>query len=310
MPTLRQSLAATAAASLALCACGDGEGETNAAANAANAAQQTTVPQLPIPALEAPLDREKLLVAAMYAASDFVTGADDEQRQDDLADKKFEFRFRFGCAGPGSDESEKAFDWTLNKKTGALKVRATPKLSPKDAPVEAIAGESFETVEGFWVPQPWLLAATCPKAEADNAQPVAPTKQADDQAKASADSASKKKKPSKTATGDQGEAPAAPAALSRSVGIAQFFTATGPRTLRRSGRPYQATKRLQAGEEPTGGFDLVISGRLAPLPDGRVIACTRAASGERPSCVISVEFGKVAIERADTHEQIAQWGSG
>ena len=80
--------------------------------------------------------------------------------------------------------------------------------------------------------------------------------------------------------------------------------------MRRSGRAYEATKRLEAGQQPTDGFDFILSGRLAPLPDGRVIACTRPASGERPNCIISVEFGKVWIERADTHEQIAQWGAG
>ena len=94
------------------------------------------------------------------------------------------------------------------------------------------------------------------------------------------------------------------------LGIAQFFTATGPRTLRRSGRAYEATKKLTEGEKPAAGFDLVLSGRLAPLPNGRVIACTPAGQGARPSCIISVEFGKVWIERADTHEHLADWGSG
>jgi hypothetical protein len=94
------------------------------------------------------------------------------------------------------------------------------------------------------------------------------------------------------------------------VGIAQFFTDTGPRTMRRSGRPYQATEKLETGKPPVGGFELVLTGKLVALPNGRVIACTRSEGDERPACLISVEFGKVAIERADTHEQLAQWGSG
>jgi len=54
----------------------------------------------------------------------------------------------------------------------------------------------------------------------------------------------------------------------------------------------------------------VLSGRLVGLPNGRVIACAPAEQGTRPSCIVSVEFGKVWIERADTKEHLADWGSG
>ena len=154
--------AALIVASLAASACGGAQNQDNAAANAANAAQQQVVPELPVPAPEQPLAREQLLLAAEHAASDFAAGADDAQRQKDLADKKFEFRIRFGCDG-ASDDASGPFDWSVNKQTGALKVRATPTLSTKDAPVKALAGEAFEAVEGFWVRRPWLLNATCPR---------------------------------------------------------------------------------------------------------------------------------------------------
>jgi hypothetical protein len=143
------------------------------------------------------------------------------------------------------------------------------------------------------------LSPVCPKQTeaADQQQPVP--------LNAKAAAAAVKKGEAKAAP-----EPAPPQAPLQSVGIAQFFTATGPRTMRRSGRPYEATKRLDADEQPSGAFDLVLTGRLVALPDGRVIACTLSDASEQPSCVISVEFGKVSIERADTHEQIAQWGSG
>jgi hypothetical protein len=289
--------AALLVASLAASACGGGQNQENTATNAANAAQQQVVPKLPVPAPEQPLAREQLLLAAEHAASDFAAGTDDAQRQKDLTDKKFEFRIRFGCEGP-SDHSEGPFDWSVNKRTGALKVRATPTLSTNDASVKALAGEAFEAVEGFWVRRPWLLSASCPKT-------APPT----DQAQATADTkATQHKKPASAAKDDKPAAASAPPAPL--LGIAQFFTATDPRTLRRSGRAYEATKALDTGDVPSGGFDLVVTGRLVALPDGRVIACTHPAAGERPSCVISVQFGKVSIERADTHEQLAQWGSG
>lgn len=286
-----------AAAFLVVCACGGPQSQGNASANAVNAAQPQAVPQLPTPVLEQPLTREQLLLAAAHAASDFAAGIDDSKRQSDLADRKFEFRIRFGCEGELPDQSAGAFDWSVNAKSGALKVRATPTLSEKDPPVEALAGKAFEAVEGFWIRRPWLLSATCPKVQ------PAPAAQTED---------------SKTGQGTQPK-PARPPAHAvqtaapvpaPSVGIAQFFTDTDPRTMRRSGRPYEATKKLGDGDVPSAGFDLVLTGRLVALPDRRVIACTPASAGERPSCVISVEFGQVSIERADTHESLAQWGSG
>jgi hypothetical protein len=289
MLTMRQKLsAAAAAACLATSACGGEQRQQDQASNAANAAQEQVVPKLPIPVPEPPLGREELLVAAIRSASDFAAGIDDGERQKELAGKKFEFRLRFGCGEPRGSLGE--FAWSFDQKTGTLKVRAAPTLSTRDPVVKALAGEAFEAVEGVWVRRPWLLAVACP------AVPPAPVDQ-----------------PAETATRqaaqeEQGEdsLPEPP----KLVGIAQFFTATGPRTMRRSGRAYEATKRLDPASKPTAGFDLILAGRLAPLPNGRVIACTRSEAIDRPACIISVEFGKVSIERADTHEQLAQWGSG
>ena len=273
MPAMRHvKAAALAAALLAACGCQQPQSQQDDAANAANAARPQTVPEIPIPVPDPPLGREQLLVAAMHAASEFATGSQDLRPQQALAGKKFEFRVRFGCDEPGAPQGD--FSWSFDPATGALKVRAAPTLSPKDAPVKAIAGDSFETVEGFWIPRPWLIASACPSSDA---LPTPGPEQSPE---------------------------------SQTVGIAQFFTATGPRTLRRSGRAYEATKKLPKGEKPAAGFDLVLSGRLAALPDGRVIACTASPQGGRPSCIISVEFGKVWIERADTKEHLADWGSG
>ena len=264
--------AALAAACLAACACQQRQSQQDEAANTANVARPQTVPEIPIPVPEPPLGREQLLVAAMHAASAFATGSDDGTTQRELAGKKFEFRVRFGCDEAPANQG---FSWSFGPASGALKVRATPTLSSKDPPVKRIAGDAFETVEGFWIAKPWLVAAACPRADSGPSSP-APEPQPD----------------------------------SQTVGIAQFFEGNGPRTMRRSGRAYEATKKLAQGDKPTRGFDLVLSGRLAPLPNGRVIACTPAGQGDRPSCIVSVEFGKVWLERADTKEHLADWGTG
>ena len=210
MPTFRLALIAASAAAIALSGCTSGGGGNNQSANSANAAGRQEVPKLPIPTPEAPLSREQLLVAAMQAATDFAAGVDDGNRQKQLANKKFEFRIRFGCEGP-SASALPALGWSLNEKSGTLKLRATPALSPKDEPVAHIAGEAFEAVEGFWVRRPWMLTAVCPRAvqpaaaEAEATAPEQPTTSVQDSRQ--------------------------PEQL---VGIAQFFTATAPRTMRRS----------------------------------------------------------------------------
>jgi hypothetical protein len=290
----RQTLAAAVAAGLfATAGCGNGNNQANQAANTANAAKQQTVPKI-IPVPEPPMNREQLLIATLRAASDFAAGTDDSKLQGSLSGKKFELRIRFGCEGPSKD-SGAPYGWTFNEKTSALKVRATPALSPRDPTVKAIAGQAFETVEGFWLRRPWLLAPVCP-------QKPEPAPETTEQG---ATAETHGVKPENSAK------PAVPeSSPPQIVGIAQFFTDTGPRTMRRSGRPYEATEKLDTAQPPQGGFDLVLTGKLIALPNGRVIACTRPETGERPACLISVEFGKVAIERADTREQLAQWGSG
>jgi hypothetical protein len=55
--------------------------------------------------------------------------------------------------------------------------------------------------------------------------------------------------------------------------------------------------------------DLVLTGRLRRLPEGRVILC-RPVAGSPPACVISAEFEQVRIENNITGEQLAQWSRG
>lgn len=279
--------AAGIVAFLMTCACG--RDATDEASNTANAADRQVVPQAPIPVLQPALTREQLILAAIRAASDFAGGIDDSKRQKALAGKKFEFRARFGCDAPDGKAEAGPFGWSFDKEARTLKVRATLSLSGEDSPVKSLSGENVEAVEGFWLRRPWMLAASCPR-------PVPVTQPAGE-------------KPAKDEPAKQAPAPVIEPAETRQIGIAQFFSGTDPRTLRRSGRPYQATEKLDEDDTPTGGFDLVLTGRLKALADGRVIACTSATGGP-PACVISVEFGRVSIERADTNAELAHWGAG
>lgn len=268
----RIAVAALCLAALPACSRQPGSNEA-AAANAPIVNLPAVTPSIPLP--EPPLDRAQLLTAAIQAASDFAGGIDDSAAQRELADRKFELRIRFGCGAPGASG---AFSWSFDPKSRTLKVKATPDLSLDDAPVAAVAGKRFDSVEGFWLVRPWMLEARCPNAAAPAAtSPIAA---------------------------------AAPAQQLETIGIGQFFTAAEPRTLQRSGRSYQVTKRLDEGDQPSGGFDLVLEGRLVALADSRVIACTGGNAATPPQCVISASMDTVRIERADTQDVLGEWGAG
>jgi hypothetical protein len=267
--------AVTAAFSLALLACR----ETPERGEPANAVAQPVQPA-PLPVAEPPLDREALLLAAMRAASAHAAGSDDTAVQRGLNGKRFEMLIRFGCPGSGS-AADAPFRSSYDPAERRLVLRAAPDVESDDLALAGIAGDEVEALEGFWVPRPWLLTVACPA-------PVPERDQAD------------------------GEDAAATAAEKpeRRLAMAQFFTATDPRTRRRDHRPYQYTGRLAEGEQPSeAGYDLVVSGRLRRLASGKVVSCTGTGLTAAPTCVISMIVDHVSMKRGDTGAVLAEWGA-
>jgi len=238
----------------------------------------------PAPVVEAPLNREQLLLAVVRAASAYAAAGDDSEVQRKLDGKRFELRVRFGC-GAGGDEAR---GWRFDEEKRTLRLRVTPDMSKEDRVAAEIAGEQFESVEGLWLRRPWLLTASCPVVQTP-APGSAPSPPARDEPK------------------HEPEAEPKPVAAAR-VGLAQFFSSDDSRTTRRQRRPYEATKVLAEGQAPSPlGYDFVISGRLRALRDRRVIYCSGASPDSAPDCIISVHIDRVWIERPDTREQIAEW---
>jgi hypothetical protein len=285
-PTERQAACLLLLAAVALSSCRDG-GEANREADA-NAAQpvENAAPAVPLP--KPPMDRGALLQAVAQARSAAAAGGDDRQAQQALDGKEFELRIRFGCAGSAPDsKAQSTLSWSYDAKSGVLRLRAAPDLSDDATVAKGLQG--IEAVEGFWLPRPWLLTAACP------ARPAPPAgDSAVDEPEAATDAAP----------------PEPAAAAAPKVGIAQFFTETDPRTGRRDHRPYQAVEKRDPGT-PVGtqGFDLVLSGRLRMLPQGRVIRCVASGPDSPPVCVISAQFDHVWIDDAATKERIADWRS-
>jgi len=249
------------------------------------AGQASESPSLrPLPVAEPPLDREALLLAVVQAASAAATGKDRAEDERQLAGKRFELRLRFGCPGDPTGGSESR-NWSFDEERRVVRVEIKPEIVSDTPLVKELLGSGFEAAEGFWIRRPWLLQAACLRS--DDASPAR-----DGEA------------------GRETSAPSAPDEPAVQVGLVQFFTSDDRRTHRRDSRPYQATRPLAAGEQPSSaGYDLVIRGRLQGLPDGRVIAC--ALSGARqPSCIVSARFEEVSLERADTAELLAEWPNG
>jgi hypothetical protein len=252
--------------------------------NATVSTDTTSVPRLT--AVEAPLDRAAILRAAADAASAAALGRDDREAQGRFDGDRYEVRIRFGCSTPDSSAVAAPFVVQYDEESRRLQVRASPDLDENEPWIAALAGDKVEAVEGFWMRKPWMLASGC----SVDPKPVASEN-----------------------TEDTGEPTQAMPAVKRNewrVGIAQFFGATDTRTTRRDNRAYETTKTL-AEDRPASlqGYDLVLSGRLRELSDGRVIACHVVSPELPPECVASVTFDQVKIQRADTQETLAEWSS-
>lgn len=242
------------------------------------AATNLTEPPAPeppaLPTVEAPLTRRDVLLATIEAASDFATGVDDRERQRALDGRPFSFRMRL--CGTGGPLGQSSFD----AEERVLRVEVRPTITAESPVVQPLLGERFEAVEGFWVPRPWLLQAGCPRT-APAPAPAGAEAEASEEAEQS---------PSR----EQAEPPVATVPAS-TVGLAEFFEPSSDRSQRREGRPYTLTRKLGENVQP-GPVDLVLSGRLSRLPEGKVITCTSLQPAGPPTCIVSVRVDTVRLE--------------
>lgn len=257
---------------LLLAACGSEPPQRDAGEGARVPANLAEPSPPALPTVEQPLTRRDLVLAATEAASDLVTGTDDAERQQRLNGRSFSFRIRLCEGAPSRDRL------TYDRDERVLRIAVTPDLAANDSVAAAVGAGKFEAVEGFWVPYPWLLQASCPpaaanrEAEREAAPPTA----------------------------------GAPAEERPTLGLAEFFMSDMARTTQRGGRPFSVTRRLEEGSQP-GPVDLVLRGRLTPLPDAKVINCVATAPMLPPQCIISVSMDSVRLEWAESGELLAEW---
>lgn len=293
--------------SAALAACGQPQEP------AANEGAQDPVTNLPsIPRPQPPLDRAALLSAVAEAASATAAGAQAPESVASLDGRQFELRIRFGCRGQAQDLEQTWLGWSYDPDKRTLRVRAKPTIAKEDPVVSKIAGEASESVEGFWIPRPWLLQPTCPATAALTQQQQRPADTtAGEPGEGAKPAANAKGQQSEKPASDEAEPPGEPVPTTPRIGIAQFFTSDDARTRRRDSRPYSTVKTLpETTPLPADGFNLVLSGRLRALPGGGVIECVNKNADTPPECVVSAEFLRVWIEQPGTRDVIAEWGGG
>ena len=89
--------------------------------------------------------------------------------------------------------------------------------------------------------------------------------------------------------------------------LAQLFTAEESRA-QRPGSSYALTKPMKPGEVPGQGLDLVVSGRLSELADGRTIHC--GARDGAPACLVAGKIDRVAVVRPGSDDVLGEWSLG
>lgn len=283
------------AAPLLLVSCGQHQQTPQPQDETTNEASE--LPEAPVAAV--PMDRAHLLRTVANVASAAALGQDDSNAQRDLDGSRFEVRLRFGCTGGAVEASKlEPFGVAFDSEKRTLSIRAKPDIDLEGLAVTQGDERAVEAIEGFWIRYPWLLNAGCAIA------PAAPHPQETSEPTTEARQNAVKGKPTASL------APASDtfAPLARSVGIAQFFTQSDPRTVRRNGRAYEIKRVLKAGELPSAeGYNLVLAGRLRSPRQGKVIACKPRGSDTPPECMVSVAFDRVWIENPANKSILAEW---
>lgn len=250
------------------------------------------VPKPRLPVADPPLDRARLLQAIAEARSAAGLGQDDRSAQRQLDGKRFELRVRFGCIRDAVTDVG-PFNVKFDAEQRTLRLRAAPNVAGEPWVAER-GGSEIESVEGFWIPRPWLLTDGCPVSED-------PQESQGAQAADAAEGVVKAEHP--------------PASLPVAVGaprtgIAQLFARSDARTGRRNQRAYEATVTLTGNERPSEqGYTLILSGRLKEVGDGRVIICRSLRPDRPPDCVVSASFDRVRFEAAGGGAVLAEWSS-
>ncbi len=249
--------------------------------------EATGTPQ-PAPIAPPVLSRADLILLGGEFASSSAAG-EPLAAPGSLGGRAFLIRLPFGCEGPTMPSNTVQASYAFDARTKTYRLTARPQVWTGSPLIGEAAGqEKVEAVEGFWIPRPWILSEGCPASVGSPAP--------------SPDVA--------TPAGDKAVAPAPDvSATTRTLGLAQIFSADASRVRRRAGRPYEFVLKA-AGDRPTPTrrpFWIVIEGRVAAFGDGQAFHCISEAMDQRPVCLLAVEIDKVSFVDPADNEVLAEW---
>jgi hypothetical protein len=236
-------------------------------------------PQAPAPVVsltlpEPPLTRADLVQDANASAAAYATGAKRVLLRSPMVGRRFSVRIPFGCGGLGVTAPTAQASVELDPATNSLKLTAQPSIWTSLPVLQDLPATSkIETVEGFWIPRPWITSEVCPPAR-ETPLPATPT----------------------------------PAAA-QTVGLARLFETGGSRVLMRGDKPYQATVKLPKDDAEllSHTYRLILEGKLVGYGDGRASHCWSESADHRPICLYAVAYDRVAFEDAKTGATLAEW---
>lgn len=229
---------------------------------------------LPIPTAPPPLTRIELIDASNAAAAAYAAGEPKAPGKDPLVGRAFSISMPFGCAGPEAmpTSSQAYVDYDVAKRS--IRIATNPVRWMTLPLIQDLREEKdFESVEGFWIPRPWLRSNDCP-TQRGNPGIAAPTQ------------------------------PTAP-----TLGLVRFFGKQDSRVKQRGDRPYETVRKIPVGDPSLLGhtYRLLLEGRVVGFGNGQALRCWSESPDHRPVCLYAVEFDRVAFEDSATGEIIANW---
>jgi hypothetical protein len=235
----------------------------------AAASPSAAAPQaVALPQPPPPLGRAELIDAADLAASQHAAG--EPAPSTVLAGRRFAMNLPFGCEGAAVDLAAQPNGWTLDEQRNTLRVKVTPEVLTESPVLRAVEGSAqIEAAEGFWIDRPWTRTENCPPAVTAGAE-MTPDRQ--------------------------------------SLALVELFGPGSKRSHRRGERGYEAVQAIEPGKiDLRAGLRLRVEGRLAAIGDGPPIGCWSESPQQRPTCLISARFERIAITDATGDRVFAEW---
>jgi hypothetical protein len=246
------------------------ERKTAALAVPAPAPSPTVSLSLPEP----PLSRADIVQDAVASASAYAASASPPLQRSALLGRHFVVRIPFGCGGLGVTAPTAQASVELDTATNSLKLTAQPSIWTSLPVLQDLPNAArIETVEGFWIPRPWITSETCPPVR-DTPLPATPTP-----------------------------------ASAQTVGLARLFEKGGSRVLMRGDKPYQTSVKLPKDDAEllSHTYRLVLEGKIVGYGDGRAAHCWSETADHRPICLFAVTYERVAFEDGKTGATLAEW---